>query len=113
MIKDAMQKIKESVSAWEGVTSCAHRFGGIEFSLGKRELGHVHGNKLVDIPFPKEIRNELVESGKVLPHHILPDSGWISFYIKDEKDVNTAIELIKLSYETALKKVGVKNNERK
>jgi hypothetical protein len=109
MIKDALQKINEAVSAWEGVTSRAHRFGGIEFTLGKRELGHVHGNKLVDIPFPKAIRNELVDSGKVLPHHILPESGWISFYIRKEEDVSRAIELFKLSYETALKKVGVKN----
>jgi Luciferase len=111
MIKDAMQKIIESVSAWEGVTSRAHRFGGIEFTLGRRELGHMHGNTLVDIPFPKAIRNELVESGKVLPHHVLPDSGWISFYIKKDEDVTYAIELFKLSYETALKKTGIKNNE--
>jgi hypothetical protein len=113
MINDASHRIKESISAWEGVTSRAHRFGGIEFNLGKRELGHMHGNKLVDIPFPKSIRNELVESGKVLPHHVLPESGWISFYIKKEEDINTAIELFKLSYETALKKIGNKNYEHK
>ena len=108
MIKGAMEKIKESVTAWEGVTSRAHRFGGIEFNIGKRELGHIHGSKLVDIPFPKAIRNELVESGKVLPHHILPESGWISFYIRKEDDVAEAIKLFKLSYDTALKKIGLK-----
>ena len=111
MIRDAIHRITESVSAWDGVTSRAHKFGGIEFTLGKRELGHVHGNKLVDIPFPKAIRNELVESGKVLPHHVLPESGWISFYIKKDEDVAQAIELFKLSYETALKKTGNKNYE--
>jgi hypothetical protein len=110
MINDAMNIINQTVSAWDGVTSRAHRFGGIEFSLGRRELGHIHGNKLVDIPFPKAIRNELVESGKVLPHHVLPDSGWISFYIKKDEDVNYAIELFKLSYEIALKKIGSKKN---
>lgn len=104
MIKDAEQIIRTAVEAWEGVTSRAHRFGGIEFIFGKRELGHVHGNTLVDIPFPKAIRNELVEAGKVLPHHILPESGWISFYIRKSEDVAQAIELFKLSYETALKK---------
>jgi hypothetical protein len=104
LIKDAEQIIRTAVEAWEGVTSRAHRFGGIEFIFGKRELGHVHGNTLVDIPFPKAIRNELVEAGKVLPHHILPESGWISFYIRKSEDVAQAIELFKLSYETALKK---------
>jgi hypothetical protein len=110
MIKNAMNTINQSVSAWEGVTSRSHRFGGIEFLLGKRELGHIHGNTLVDIPFPKAIRNELVESGKVLPHHVLPESGWISFYIKEDDDVTYAIELFKLSYETALKKTGDRKN---
>lgn len=104
-MKEAMQIIKAEVEAWDGVTSRAHRFGGVEFLIGKRELGHIHGNKLVDIPFPKAIRNELVESGKVLPHHILPESGWISFYIKSEEDITSAIELFKLSYQTALKKI--------
>lgn len=111
MISGAMQKIKETVEGWDGITSRAHRFGGLEFLLGKRELGHIHGNKLVDIPFPKAIRNELVESGKVLPHHILPDSGWISFYINKEEDVDAAIELFELSYKTALKKFGAKEND--
>ncbi len=104
MIKDAEQIIKTAVEAWEGVTSRTHRFGGIEFMFGKRELGHIHGDTLVDIPFPKALRNELVEAGKVLPHHILPESGWISFYIRKSEDVTQAIELFKLSYETALKK---------
>lgn len=108
---DALQIIKSEVEAWDGVTSRAHRFGGVEFTLGKRELGHIHNNTLVDIPFPKAIRNELVESGKVLPHHILPDSGWISFYIKKEEDIAKALELFRLSYKTALKKIGNKNNE--
>ncbi len=108
-----MQIIKTSVEAWDGVTSRAHRFGGIEFKLGKRELGHIHGNTLVDIPFSKSIRNELVDSGKVLPHHVLPDSGWISFYLKKDDDVAIAIELFKLSYETASKKIRGNNNEHK
>ncbi len=109
MINDAKQIIKTAVEAWEGVTSRAHRFGGTEFMFGKRELGHIHGNTLVDIPFPKAIRNELVEAGNVLPHHILPESGWISFYIKKDEDVERAIELFKLSYNAALKKSGDKN----
>ena len=108
MIKDAEKIIKTAVEAWEGVTSRAHRFGGVEFMLGKRELGHVHGNSLADIPFPKHIKDELVKSGKAEAHHILPESGWISFYIKTDEDVERAIELFKLSYNVALKKFGDK-----
>jgi len=100
----AVEKIQHAVKGWEGVSSHPHRFGGIEFRFGKRELGHVHGNVLVDIPFPKKIRNELVESGRAAPHHILPESGWISFYIRRDEDVDEAIRLLKLSFDLAKEK---------
>jgi len=97
----AAEKITEAVMSWEGVSSGPHRFGGIEFRFGKRELGHLHGNSLLDIPFPMKLRNELVESQRVEPHHILPKSGWVSFPIRKEEDVNEAIGLLKLSFELA------------
>jgi hypothetical protein len=103
-VAGAMEKIQRTVAVWEGVSSQPHRFGGIEFRLGKRELGHLHGDSLLDIPFPKEVRNELVGSGRVMPHHILPESGWVSFYIRHEEDVDTAIELLNLSFDLAKKR---------
>ncbi|MGA7160324.1 MAG: luciferase family protein [Bacteroidota bacterium] len=102
----AKEKIHLTVAAWEGVASQPHRFGGIEFRLGKREFGHLHGDSLLDIPFPLKVRNELVASGRVAPHHILPESGWVSFYIKEEQDVDEAIRLLDLSYELTKKKLG-------
>lgn len=36
-------------------------------------------------------------------HHILPESGWISKYLKEPGDVDTAIKLLKRSYEIVLK----------
>jgi predicted DNA-binding protein (MmcQ/YjbR family) len=56
----------------------------------------------VDIPFPKSVRNELVAAGAAEPHHILPESGWISFYIKRDDQVQTAIALLRRSYELAI-----------
>jgi Luciferase len=105
-MKDAQVKIHNAVSQWDGVTVHPHRFGGTEFRLGKRELGHVHGNSLVDIPFPMNVRNELVESGRVEPHHILPQSGWISFYMRSESDILEAINFFRLSYEIATRQIA-------
>jgi hypothetical protein len=99
----ASEKIKIIIGALEGIEVQPHRFGGIEFMLGKREVGHMHGNSLVDIPFPRKVRDEIVNSGTAHAHHVLPDSGWISFYIKCEKDIDTAIELLKRSYSIAKK----------
>ena len=97
-----MRNLKEfflnETSAWEGVTVLPHRFGGIEFRLGKAEIGHLHNNGLLDIPFPVKIKNQLVKEGLASPHHVLPDSGWISFYIKNETDIENATRLLRLSY---------------
>ena len=69
--------------------------------LGKRELGHIHGNHLIDIPFPKPVRDELVNTGQAERHHILPDSGWISFFLKSEADIDHAISLMRTSFDLA------------
>jgi Family of unknown function (DUF5519) len=65
-------RIAAAVTAWPGVTARVHSVGGIEFRLGRRELGHVHGDRLADIPFPKLLRDELMKEGRVRPHHVLP-----------------------------------------
>ncbi len=70
-------------------------------SLWRYGIGHVHGDSLVDIPFPKGIRNELVIAGRAEPHHILPESGWVSIYLRQAADVDRAIELLRLSFEIA------------
>lgn len=93
------QKISEEISSWSGVTSGPHRFGGIEFRIGRREMGHLHGETLADFPFPLQIRNKLVDSGRASPHHVLPQSGWISKWIKSEEDVPEVIELFRMQYE--------------
>ncbi len=99
----ARQKIQEAVLAWPDVAAKPHRFGGVEFRLGNRELGHIHGDHLVDIPFPKKIRDELIAAGHVEPHHVLPESGWVSFYIREPSDVDQAIDLLRQSFDLAMR----------
>jgi hypothetical protein len=63
-------------------------------------MGHIHGESVADLHFPMKIRNELVSSGRASPHHVLPKSGWIGYWIdKDEEDVPAVIELFKMRYE--------------
>jgi hypothetical protein len=104
-ISGAKEKIRSALQEWPGVTSQLHRFGGTEYRLGRREIGHVHGDSLVDIPFPKRIRNELVTAGRAEPHHILPESGWVSIYLRQAADVDRAIQLLRLSFEIADQRV--------
>ena len=72
-------QIEREVAGWTGVTVSPHRFGGVEFSVGRRELGHLHGSRLADLPFPVAV--------------------WVSFRIRDARDVAAVIALFRLNYE--------------
>ena len=78
------QRVSKEILSWPHVTSGQHLFGGLEFRVGSREMGHLDGDTLADLPFPMDIRSMLVNSGRVSPHHIFPQSGWISKWIRSE-----------------------------
>src|SRR3954469_770919 len=92
-------RIEREVGSWDGVTVSAHRYGGLEFRVGRRELGHIHGDRLADLPFPIAIRRQLVDAGRAEPHHILPQSGWVSVWMRKPADADLVIELFRLNYE--------------
>jgi hypothetical protein len=100
-VHGAGDQIRQAALQWPGVTAHPHRFGGTEFRLGTREIGHVHGDWLVDIPFPTKIRDEIVAAGEAEPHHVLPETGWISRFVREEADVERAVRLLRRSYELA------------
>ncbi|WP_330630177.1 luciferase domain-containing protein [Halocatena halophila] len=93
-----MSSIEQEVREWPGVTIREHDRGGREFTLDERELGHIHGESLLDIPFTKRIRTILVSEGRAEKHHVVPDSGWVSYRIDDDEDSTGAIWLLRLSY---------------
>ena len=67
-MSNILESIQKEILSWPFVTAETHKFGDTEFRLNKREMGHIHGERLVDLPFPMTIRNELVSSGRVSPH---------------------------------------------
>ena len=93
------ERIVAEVSSWAGVTVHPHRFGGVELRVGRRELGHLHGDRLADLPFPVRVRERLVAEGKAQQHHILPESGWVSVPIRGDADVPRVIDLFRLNYD--------------
>ena len=105
-----IETIEKEISSWPYVTAGPHRFGGIEFRLNKKEMGHIHRGGLADIPFPMNIRDELVNSGRVKPHHVLPQSGWVSYWFhnSEKEDILAVIELFKLRYEQLKPKAQIR-----
>ena len=95
------EQIAETVKSWPGVEASPHRFGGVEFKLGRRELGHIHGDRIADLPFPRRVRDELVAEGRARPHHVLPESGWITVSIRSPEEAKGAVELFRMAYDRA------------
>jgi uncharacterized protein YbjT (DUF2867 family) len=100
--RPASEAIVEQVRSWPGVSVAPHRFGGVEFRVGRRELGHLHGDRLADMPFTRALRDELLAAGRVVRHGPLPDSGWASRHIRTEEDVRAVVELLRLQYDRAV-----------
>lgn len=99
----------EEVCGWPGVTTGPHRFGGTEFRVNGREIGHTHGFAHVDIPLPRAARDEAIARGKASPHHIHPASNWVSVRIADEASAKNAIELLRLNYDRAMNNGGAQD----
>jgi hypothetical protein len=73
----------------------------VELRFGRRELGHLHGDRIADLPFPRRVRDELLAAGRARPHHVLPDSGWVTVSIATPAEVENALELFRMAYERA------------
>lgn len=97
------ERIEREVMGWDGVEGRPHRFGGVEFRVNGHEIGHLHGDRLADLPFPRRTREELVAAGKARPHHVMPQTGWVSYPIRAASDEEGAVALFRLNYERLTK----------
>jgi hypothetical protein len=102
----AGDRIKAELLTWPGVTAEPHRFGGIEYSFGRKELGHVHGDRLADLPFPRHIHDQLIAAGRAEPHHVLPETGWVSRRIASADEAEEVIALFRINYDRYSKGAG-------
>ena len=94
LVKD----LESAVSQWPHVAVHSHRFGGREFRFEKAEVGHTHFWGDIDIPFPRPLRDYLVQGGLVQAHRWVPDSGWITFRMRGREDVGPAVRLMRISW---------------
>jgi Luciferase len=91
-------ELKKEVSAWPHISVHLHRFGGWEFLFDKAEVGHVHIGGVVDIPFTRTIHDALLEENLAEEHRWVPNSGWTTFRMRSENDLERALWLMRLSY---------------
>jgi len=93
-----VKKLEAEISAWPHISVHSHRFGGREFRLGSAEVGHVHAGGVLDIPFARAVRDALLNEGLAEQHRWVPNSGWITFRIREDRDLKHALWLMRLSY---------------
>jgi hypothetical protein len=106
--RTASQQITEEVTAWPGVEAGPGRRGEFAFRVGRREIGHLHGDHAAHFSFPKEVWANLFEQGRVVHHPVFPGKvGPAARRIEDEADVRDVIQLLRLNYDRVVARHGL------
>jgi hypothetical protein len=101
--RTASVQITDEVTSWPGVEAGPGRRGEFAFRLGRREIGHLHGDHSAHLFFPREIWNELKAEGRIAAHPVFPEKqGPAARRIESEDDIHDVIALLRLNYDRAV-----------
>lgn len=92
------QAIVSQVSEWDGVSVEQRRGGRTEFVFEGEDFGHVDDDGSLDLPLSIPVREALVAAGRTEPHPTYGKTGWTTFEVRDEDDVEEAVALLRLAY---------------
>ena len=96
----ASEQITAEVTSWPGVEAGPGRRGEFAFKVGRREIGHLHGDRSAHFSFPKDVWAQLQEEGRITQHPVFPGRvGPAARRIEDEDDVRDVIALMRLNYD--------------
>jgi hypothetical protein len=102
------ERITEEVTSWPGVTAGPGRRGEFSFKVGRREIGHLHGNQAAHFGFPKDVWHSLFEEGRIEYHPVFPGrAGFGARRIETEEDVEDVIALMRLNYDRVVARHGL------
>jgi Family of unknown function (DUF5519) len=106
--RTASRQITDEVTSWPGVEAGPGRRGEFAFKVGRRELGHLHGDHAAHFGFPKQVWAKLFEQGRIDYHPVFPGRpGFASRRIEDQDDVGDVIELMRLNYDRITARHGL------
>src|ERR1700749_4530190 len=96
----ASERIAAEVTAWPGVTAGHGHRGEFSFKVGRREIGHLHGDHSAHFGFPREVFDELFAEGRVTHHPVFPAKhGPAARRIASDDDDRDVIALMRLNYD--------------
>ena len=100
--------ITDEVTSWPGAEAGTGSRGEFGFTVGRREIGHLHGDHAAHFGFPKGVWHELKEQGRIDYHPVFPGKpGFAARRIENEDDVLDVIELLRLNYDRVVARHGV------
>jgi hypothetical protein len=106
--RTASRQIADEVTSWPGVEAGPGRRGEFAFRVGRREIGHLHGDHVAHFGFPKQVWVGLFEQGRIDYHPVFPGRpGYGARRIEDQDDVRDVIELMRLNYERVAARHGL------
>src|ERR687896_583324 len=102
------ERITSEVTSWPGVEAGIGSRGEFGFTVGRRQIGHLHGDHVAHFGFPKEVGARLREEGRVGPPPGAPDKpAWAAKRIETDEDVLDVIELLRLNYDRVIARHGL------
>jgi hypothetical protein len=107
-VPGAAQRITDEVTSWPGVKAGPGSRGEFAFTVGRRQIGHLHGDRVAHLSFPKEIWHELFEAGRITYHPVFPGKpGHAARAIETEADVQDVIAMLRLNYDRVVERHGI------
>ena len=104
----AGQSIIDEVTSWPGTSAGMGSRGELSLKLGKREIGHLHGDHALHIGFPKAVWHELHDEGRIDYHPVFPGKpGYAARSLESEADVEDAVAMLRMNYDRAVAKHGL------
>jgi hypothetical protein len=104
----ASDNITEEVTSWPGVEAGPGARGAFAFKLGRREFGHLHGDRVLHTRFPQAVWKDLYEGGRIDYHPVFPGKpGYAARRIETDEDVRDVIELLRLDYDRVVARNGL------
>jgi hypothetical protein len=104
MSENASDTITRAALSWPGVHGTHGKRGEWSLRIGRRELGHLHGDRVAHIGVPRSVGEQLRAEGRLEPHPVFPDNpGWGARPLRDDADVADVIALLRLNYDRATK----------
>lgn len=96
----ASEEITREVTSWPGVEAGPGRRGEFSFKVGRREIGHLHGDHAAHFMLPKDMFTDLLAAGRVTHHPVFPGKdGPAARRIATDDDVTDVIALLRLNYD--------------